>query len=55
MTNVFTVQGNKPGEQIFFKAEFAKSNFLYLIDFISECKSIEDVKELEAQGLFKLV
>lgn len=55
MTNVFSVQGNKAGEQIFFKAEFAKSNFMYLIDFISECESFEDVKELESKGLFKII
>ena len=55
MTNVFSVQGSKAGEQIFFKAEFAKSNFFNLIDLIGECESIEDVKELESKGLFKII
>ena len=38
-----------------FKAEFSKSIFFNLIDLISECESIEDVKELEAKGLFKII
>ena len=54
-TQVFTIQGNKAGEQIIFKVEFDKSNFLNLIDLISEFKTIENVKNAESKGLFKII
>jgi hypothetical protein len=55
MKQVFTVSGNKAGEQIIFTAQFEKSNFLTVIDAISTFYTIQDVKEAEAKGIFKLV
>ena len=55
MTHVFSIEGNKAGEQIFFKVEFEKSNFFNLINLMSEFKTIEDVLTAESKGLFKII
>lgn len=56
MTYIFiSINGDKAGEQIFFKVEFEKSNCFNIIDLISEFKTIEDVLTAESKGLFRVI
>ena len=54
-TLTITVNGNKAGEQVFFKAQFESANFFTVVDMVSEFSTVEDVKAAEATGVFQLV
>jgi hypothetical protein len=47
-----TINGNKPGEVIFFILNLAKSNFLNVVDMTFE--TVEDVLKGEKEGLYKI-
>ena len=54
MTHTIAVNGNKAGEQVFFKVEMSKENFFSFIEVAEQFQSVEDVLAAESNGLFKI-